>query len=424
MELFQKLGVDIENKWRELHYNEDGFSKIAADALREAKLSSTISAWDVIEWTLAQPELPQQKDLRANFGNPPITVFNGPRFHIDVYFWLDGTTQIHQHSFCGAFEVLLGSSLHSWYGFERDEVINSYMETGRLRLNACDLLKVGDVKEINAGRDYIHALFHLDQPSVTIVVRTEQSPHFLPQFSYHKPHIALDPFFEHETTTKKLQSLNPLFQTNHPETDRLVSDILEHADFHTSFSVLSTVHSHLSGSFFGQLFNLDAPAIRFKSFVDIVTRRHGSKGAKLGEVFEYQNRLNEIVRRRSYITDAEQRYFFALLLNVEGRETIFSLVKARFPDADPIEKILDWVHDLSQTRVAGVNKSNALGIENFDDIDLSILEGLLRTIPDSVLRDRITDEYGPGKVDSSGFDQKLERIRGSVIFAPLFSEEV
>lgn len=423
MELFQKLGAEIETAWRELDYNESAFSKVAADALREAKLSSEITAWEVLEWTLQQSELPRQKDLRANFGNPPITLFNGPRFHIDVYFWLDGTTQIHQHGFCGAFEVLLGSSLHSWYEFERDDVINSYMETGRLRLNVCDLLKVGDVKEINAGRDYIHALFHLDQPSVTIVVRTDQSPNFLPQFSYFKPHIAMDPFFEHETTTKKLQSLGPLFQTNHPETDRFVSELLETADFHTSFSILSTVHSHLSGSFFGQLFNLEGPSSRFKSFIDVVARRHGPKGAKLAEVFDYRNRVNEIVRRRGFITDSEQRYFFALLLNVDGRDRILSLVKARFPDADPTEKILDWVHDLSHTRVVGVNTPNALGIENFDDVDISILEGLLRAIPDSVLRDRVTAEYGPDKLEPGGFDQKLERLRGSVIFAPLLSEE-
>ena len=424
MELFQKLGVDVESAWRELDYNEDDFPRIAADALRRADLASKVNAWEVIEWTLSQPELPVQKDARGTFGDPPITLFVGPRFYIDVYFWLDGTTAIHQHGFCGAFQVLLGSSLHSWYGFERDSVVNSYMETGRLRLNVCELLKMGDVKEINAGREYIHALFHLDQPSATIVVRTDQSPQFLPQFSYHKPHIALDPFFEHETTTKKLQSLGPLFQTNHPDTDRLVSELLESSDFHTSFAILSAIHNHLSGSFFGQLFNLDGPSTRFKSFIDIVTKRHGPKGSKLAEVFEYRDRVNEIVRRRSYVTDAEHRYFFALLLNVEGRDRILELVKARFPKADPIEKILDWVHDLSKTRVAGANKANALGIEDFDDIDLSILEGWLRGRTDAELREALIAEYGAAKTEEGVLDQKMDRIRRSVIFAPLFADEV
>ena len=45
--------------------------------------------------------LPEQMDVEAAFGNPPVTLFAGLRFHIDVYFWLDGTTEIHQHAFAG-----------------------------------------------------------------------------------------------------------------------------------------------------------------------------------------------------------------------------------------------------------------------------------------------------------------------------------
>ena len=105
--------------------------------------------------------------------------------------------------------MLLGSSIHSWYEFDRTESVNSFLETGEMSLKVCELLKVGDVQEIRAGRQYIHSLFHLDQPSATIVVRTDRSPLHLPQFSYHKPYIALDPFFEHQTTTKKIQSLVP-----------------------------------------------------------------------------------------------------------------------------------------------------------------------------------------------------------------------
>ena len=422
MEMFQKLGAELEDAWREHNYNEDVFPKLAADALRRADLPSKVSAWDVIEWTLRQTELPPQKDPSAIFGDPPITLFVAPRFYIDVYFWLDGTTQIHQHGFCGAFQVLLGSSLHSWYEFERTESINTFVETGEMRLKVCELLKIGDVQEILAGRQYIHSLFHLDQPSVTIVVRTERSPLHLPQFSYHKPYIALDPFFDHQTTKKKVQSLGPLFQVNNPDTDRLVSELLETADFQTSFAILSTIHNHLSGGFLGQLFNLEGPAARFAAFLGIVTRRHGVKAERLNEVFEHRDRLDDLVRRRGYVTNPEHRFFFALLLNVDGRNKIFSLVKARFPDAEPIGKILDWVYDLAQTRVVGVNTPNALGIENFDDVDLSILEHLLRGRPEAEAIEALSAEYGTEKLTEADPNGKMARIRSSVIFRPLLSE--
>ena len=126
IEKFNKLGAKIETLWRDKNYAEDEFPAIAAKYLTESAISGDISAWDVIDWGLNEPQLPEQKDLHANFADPPITVFNAPRFHIDVYYWLEGTTAIHQHSFCGAFQVLHGSSIHSWYDFEPTLSINSF----------------------------------------------------------------------------------------------------------------------------------------------------------------------------------------------------------------------------------------------------------------------------------------------------------
>jgi hypothetical protein len=419
MELFQKLGAELEEAWREQNYNEEIFPALAADALRRVNIPAKISAWEVIEWTLSQSELPPQKDPSAKFGDPPITLFVAPRFYIDVYFWLDGTTQIHQHGFCGAFQVLLGSSIHSWYEFTRDEAVNAFLETGEMSLKVCELLSVGDVQEIRAGRQYIHSLFHLDQPSATIVVRTEKSPLFLPQFSYHKPYIALDPFFDHQTTSKKLQSLGPLFQTNHPDTDKLVADLLETSDFQTSFAILSAVHGRLTSGLFSQMFNLDEPAARFKKFLAIVQQRHGAKAARLSEVFDHREKTTQLVRRRSYVTNPEHRFFIALLLNVDGRERIFSLIKSRFPDADPIDKVLDWTYDLAQTRVVGVNTPNALGIEGFDDFDLSILEQLLRGKSDEEVNASLIADYGEERTIANGAPARLARIRESIIFRPL-----
>jgi hypothetical protein len=50
-------------------------------------------------------------------------VYAGRRFYVEVVFWAEGTTAIHQHSFSGAFQVLVGSSIHTLYGFERGEAV-------------------------------------------------------------------------------------------------------------------------------------------------------------------------------------------------------------------------------------------------------------------------------------------------------------
>jgi hypothetical protein len=378
----------------------------------------------VVEWTLAQSELPRQKDPHGRFGEPPITLFVAPRFHIDVYFWLEGTTTVHQHGFCGAFQVLLGSSIHSWYEFEKRDAVNSFCEIGDMSLKLCELLEIGAVQEIRPGRQYIHSLFHLDQPSVTIVIRTDKSPLFLPQFDYKKPYLAVDPFYEHETTSKKLQTIAALFRSHHPETDRLVNNVLASSDFHTSFLILSTVRSWLGADRLNQIFNISTPQNRFETFLKIVIERHGERGGILTDVFARMDRLEEILRLRSFVTNAEHRFFLALLLNVEGRENIFPLIKQRYPDADPVEKVLDWVFELSETRVMQTSASNALGIDGFDAFDLFIFENLLRDKTVGEMTESIKNDYPSDQAEHlvAALPERAKKLCEAVIFQPLFKD--
>ena len=416
MELFQKLGDEIETLWLEKNYNEEELPAIAADALKRADLPSRITAWDVVEWSLRQRELPPQRDLNGNFADPPITIFSGPRFHIDLYFWFEGTTAIHQHGFCGAFQVLLGSSIHSWYDFKTHKVINTFAEIGEMSLKVCELLEVGAVQEIWAGKQYIHSLFHLEMPSATIVVRTDRSPLHLPQFAYEKPNLAIDPFFEQPTTKKKLQILAAAFRAKHPEADRLAIEFLEVSDLHTSFQVLSRLRHLVGANHLEQLFKVGDSKSRFQQFLDVVSRRHGPDGEIFKPIFDRLDTIDEIVNRRSFVTNAEHRFFMALLMNIDDRSRIFSLIEQRFPGVDPIEKVLDWVFDLADTRVVGVETSNALGIPNFGDVEMFVLENLLSNKTDEEIA-KAYELENPG-VDAS---DAITKVRTAAIFRPLLA---
>lgn len=421
MELFNKLGAEIEILWREKNYDEAVFPEIAAQKLKEANLPALVSAWEVIEWTLNEVNLPVQRDLHASFGDPPITIYNSPRFHIDVYFWLEGTTSVHQHHFCGAFQVLHGSSLHSWYEFEKHESLNIFTEIGEMNLKACNLLNVGDVQEIRAGRQYIHALFHLEQPSATIVVRTLKSPLFLPQYKYFKPFLAVDPFFEEPNTVKKMQAITALIRSKHPDTDKFIGDWLRTADFQRSFTILSNLRSFFQSNQLDQVFGLDGAKNRFDALLEITLERHGEHANILPKVFAGLTKVEEIIRRRSFVTEPELRFFLALLMNVEGKERIFSLVKERFPESEPLDKVLDWTFDLAGMRVMGLNIPNALGTENFGDLDLFVLESLLKNLPDEEAESILQAEYSMEITDDvrQNLQQKREQIRQSVIFDSL-----
>jgi hypothetical protein len=171
------------------------------------------------------------------------------------------------------------------------------------------------------------------------------------------------------------------------------------------------------------MFNLGTPQERFDKFLEIARQRHGASSDIFPEIFAFREWQNEIVKRRSYVTSPDHRFFFALLLNVEGRERIFALIKQRFPKSEPIEMVLDWVFELGQTRVVGTNSPNALGIEEFDDLDMFVLERLLKEETDEQIRTSVNTEYSAEKSESvlAKLDGSLSKIRDAAIFRPLFA---
>jgi predicted metal-dependent enzyme (double-stranded beta helix superfamily) len=139
---FSELGTLVESRWRDKNYDENFFPEIAARALSESGLIDCVDPWEIIRWVHQSPALPQQMDLPAKFADPPITLYAAPRFHIDAYYWLDGTTEIHQHAFSGAFQVLRGSSVHASYRFQVEQEINPHFWWASLRFATYQYLTV------------------------------------------------------------------------------------------------------------------------------------------------------------------------------------------------------------------------------------------------------------------------------------------
>jgi hypothetical protein len=417
MELFNNLGRDIEARWLALDYDESALPGLAANALRDHNLPAKTTLWEVLEWALGEYELPRQRDLPGRFADPPVTVFSGLRFHIDVYLWFEATTAIHQHGFCGAFQVLHGSSIHSWYTFERERAVSFFAETGRIELKLCELLEVGAVQEILPGRQYIHSLFHLDRPSATIVVRTHLSPLEMPQYSYFKPNLAIDPFFEQETAVKKMQLAGALIRAGHDGADEIIEPWLAAADFHTAYLILKNLHHLLGASQVDELFGVGKGRGRFERFLAAAEKRHGE--GVFRAAFDYQERENAIVRQRSLVSDPEQRFFIALLLNVPTRQQIFEIITKRFPNDEPVEKVLDWTFDLVNTRIAGSEKANVLGTD-LDQLDLFVFEQVLKGKAGEEITGAFKAENGEPN-ESHDLARREARIRGLAILRPLFS---
>jgi hypothetical protein len=348
---FETLGERVAQKWRAVNHNESQFPRIAADALRALPPHEHVTGDDVIAWVLDAPRLPSQPGLHANFGQPAVTVFAGEGFYIDVYYWVDATTAIHQHRFDGAFTVLAGSSLHSAYRFLRAEPINSRTMLGELSLQTSELLAPGDVRPIVAGREFVHALFHLDRPSVSVVVRTHTNVAAGQQWSY-VGDVATDPYGALPVELDlQLQTLQLLARSAAPTHVPQLRALLARADIERTWHFLLHAWHRLS-------------APDFATCLQVTRKRFPKLAPRFLRTLEFARRQDALVLRRASVHDAELRYFLALLLNVPSRARILSLVKARFPRRDAVKTIVRWVLALQDVRVLNQNR-RPFGSEDF-----------------------------------------------------------
>ncbi len=421
MEIFQKLGAEVETLWREKNYNEDLLPAIAAKALTEFDIPSKMSPWEIVTWLMNEIELPGQQDLMGRFSDVPVTIARFPRFHIDVYFWYNSTTAIHQHGFCGAFQVFEGSSIHSTYEFEMQNKLNFFLETGNLTLRNVELLNKGGVRQIADGRKFIHALFHLDNPSVTLIIRTHRSPLSSPQFSYMQPGLAIDPFFEEPNFIKKLQTAKMLLHLKRSDADEQIANFLRKSDAQLSYVILSNLKHLFSNANIEQVFGVEKNSDRFDNLIKIVRAKHGDIATTFTDAIYEQEKIGEISQKRSIVTDAELRFFLAILMNVSEKQKVFSLIKERFPDSKPIEKALDWTFDLSNTKVLGANVTNALGIQDFDDNDLMAFEFLLKDLDEAGIRASLANDYGLANADDwlKNLELRNSKLKSSVVLQSL-----
>src|SRR5258708_12861181 len=95
MQVFEEFGKFIDSRWREANYDEHAFPSIAAQALIETKLTDRVDPWEIIRWVHQTTDLPQQADIEARFGNPPVTLYMVSPFFTNTSYYLYKTTELH-----------------------------------------------------------------------------------------------------------------------------------------------------------------------------------------------------------------------------------------------------------------------------------------------------------------------------------------
>lgn len=337
---FEKLGRTVLERWRKQNFSLEAFPELARIAIDEAPPSKNVGLEEMIHEFLVNDEQPFQS--QSGFGQPELVAFNDPRFYIQILFWMEGTTEIHQHEFSGAFHVMQGSSVHSEFDFVGARSVTPHLRIGDLRMKQIELLESGRTVPITSGRECIHSLFHLDTPSVTVVVRTHHDPGTGPQYNYLPPHIAIDPIHTDALTMRRKQLLDVLETLDHPSYATRVREMVGSLDFERGFNTLLHAMDRL------QVLDEWEPVLA------TFQKRHGELAKGVRETLAESLRRDSISQMRYHIENPEHRFFLALLMNVQNRSDIHALITDRFPDHSPIEMILGWAEELIEPADFGI----------------------------------------------------------------------
>lgn len=398
---FTELGLAIREAWKAKRFVKGWLPEISASLLEENPPGERLSFTDIVEWAEASDVLPRQARLDEAFGQPPLTMFWDKRFRIDILFWHTGTTGIHQHQFCGAFSLLAGSSVHSKYEFTLRRSLGPGLKFGHISLSEVEFLTSGMVRQIELGPGLIHSLFHLDTPSVTVVVRTPSDPDTGPEFEYKPPNLAIDPSHLNHAMTKKTQLLRLLLRVGSTDYERMARVAVANSDLHTAFLVLRQARVHSEN-----------PKV-FERLVDASRQRHGEDLGLLLPSLEEEWRRSLIIIWRKLVTDPNHRFFLALLMNLPSQAAISKVISSRHPDTDPLQLIQKWSREISD--------SNGIGIE-FDDTIALLFRCLLERKSLEETLEVLRQEYPVESVDSQRalIEDACGRIQDSELLRPLF----
>lgn len=402
MKFFQKLGARVDELWRVQGYDEAIFSAVALQALQELPPDQHTCLLDVVCGATQASNLPTQVDMKATFGDPPLTVFEGRSFRIEVLFWLRGVPGIHQHAFSGAFHVLEGSSIHTRWRFVPEERVNLRLILGRAEFTEVEILRRGDNREIIAGPGMLHATYHMDKPSLTVVVRTIVEHDKAPQYSIMPPHVAHVPSLRHDIVVRQSQLLQMMLQTHPEECLRHLRCLMSLKDTYWVFEVLDALWS-----------SIDDEEAR-QQLLATARHHHPALLQALEPSFDQVVRGDHITRVRGDVgDDSELRFLLALLRNVPDGDEIRRLIALCYPDTEVVDLIERWVR-----RVVG---SGTLGF-SFHESWFLALRYLLRGLSAEQIAERFasSESVPGGPRDLAEVEELCRALKTSWLLYPLF----
>jgi hypothetical protein len=366
VQLFEDLASELDSAWLQYGRDEVAWPELAQTMLDRFAPASAIAPIEVFRWLIDTDQLPRQFDPHSHFGNLALTVATRDDFHIDVLVWTDATTTIHQHCFSGAFHVLCGSSLHTLWSFQETRQWSDRLKGGQLAVRSTEWLRNGSTRAILPGTAMIHSLFHLDSPSITVVVRTPSATKVSPQLTYQRSGLALDPFFDLGPAEKVRQLLTVLWESDHSECIPLSEIALRNVSLDAAARIVSSIGSQGSAEVAASL-------------VGMLAKRDPELATLLGATFARKRCDRVLVGLRRQTRSPRHRMLLALVLNLPNRSSIDLALAQIAPGEVPEDWLWSTIRSMHDTLDRGFNR-NLLGFA-LNEVSEQTIKLLLRGHP-------------------------------------------
>jgi len=402
----ERLASHVTKEWRKQHYDLKVFPGIASLSLQRYFYDEAPHYEDIIDWLKTVSQLPKQLEHSDpyQFGQPAITVHWNNRFLIDVYFWVTPEISIHNHSFSGAFISLFGKNLHCVYSFSQKRKLHDRIQQGQLKFDRSEIMSPGSVHEIRSGPDFVHRVWHLSHPTISMVIRTYQDHTHPVLYTYHLSGLAIStlPLSErlHHTTIKKMQAMQFLHRIDHPQKEPFTEQIVMSADPWSCFLYLSR-YLEITGN--------------LRNLTRMTTNLHRQKKnwAKIYEA-HFRDEHNAPLVNWENVSDEQQRMLLASLLSFTNREHVMKAIK----DYDSI---------VPADRFIVENLRNAIRMKNlniaFPPIAYDLLKLLLKDLSFRRICLELKRLYAPYEVSRkmNEIKQTCAELTALPLMRPLFT---
>ena len=251
---------------------------------------------------------------------------------------------MHQHGFDGAFAAAEGASLHVRYRFGLAETATEqHLVAGELAMGEPEILRPGAVRSIEAGFVFVHALFHLQQPTVTVVVGNESSglPHS--QYAHLGPGSGFDKLWTDLRVGKRLQALGAIHRIDPEAAGAATAQLMTAAQPWAAFLALRDTIARIGCT--DQLTELTAT----------LRRRVGAAGELLAPALRAEVGQGNVLALRGLSIQRHHRTFLALLANLPDRASVSTVLESLYPGCQPERLVLEWVLQLASSQYRGIS---------------------------------------------------------------------